>query len=79
MGQEGFGNLEARDIMFRLMHLYGKSLLEKLEPSLQWFAKPMDRNMQVEVMLRGMEETQMFLMTNADEDRALNEIQLITH
>ena len=79
MGQQGFGNLAPRDILFRLMHLYGKPSLEELERALQRFHKPMDRNAPVEVMLRDVEETQMFLMANADEDRALKETQLITY
>ena len=79
MGQQGFGNLELRDILFRLMHLYGKPSLDELERALQRFAKPMDKNTPIKVMLRDMEETQMFLMANADEDRALKESQLITH
>ena len=79
MGQQGFGNLEPREILFRLMHLYGKPSLDELEKALQRFHRPMDRNAPVEVMLRDMEETQMFLMANADEDRALKETQLITY
>lgn len=62
------------------MRLYGKPSLEDIKRALQlqYFSNPMDRNAPVEVMIRDMEETQMFLMANADKDLALNESQLTT-
>jgi len=39
----------------------------------------MDRNQPVEVMLKGMEEIQMFLMAHPDGDRELSDVNLISY
>ena len=39
----------------------------------------MDRNMPIEVMLRSLEEVQMFLLASTEEHRELTEVNLIDH
>ena len=56
MGQKGFGNLAPREILFRLVHLYGKPTLAEVQQCLTRLAVPMDRIAPVEVMLRDVEE-----------------------
>ena len=49
-------------------------MIQELDQALLRLNKPMDRNQPVEVMLKGMEEIQMFLMTHPDGDRELSEV-----
>lgn len=61
------------------MALYGKPSLTKLDKALTRLHEPMDRTAPIEVMLRNVEEIQMFLLANPDEDRQQKETQLITY
>ena len=60
MGQKGFGNIVPREILFRLVHLYGKPTLAEVQHCLARLAAPMDRLAPIEVMLRDVEECQIF-------------------
>jgi hypothetical protein len=61
------------------MALYGKPSLSELDKALARLHDPMDRTAPIEVMLREVEEIQMFLLANPDEDRQQKETQLITY
>ena len=79
MGQKGFGSLTAREILFRLFHLYGKPTLTEIEKAIGRMNAPMDRLQPVEVMIRAVEEVQMFFLANPEEDLQMKETQLISH
>ena len=78
LGQKGFGNLSARRIIFRLFHLYGKPTLSEIEAAEARLAAPMDRNAPVEVMLKNIEEVQMFFLHDEKLDLAMKASQMIT-
>ena len=78
LGQKGFGNLSARKIIFRLFHLYGKPTLTEIEAAEARLAAPMDRNAPVEVMLRGIEEVQMFYLHDEKLGLEMKAMQMIT-
>ena len=60
------------------MHsLYGKPILTELEGALLRLNEPMNRSHPIEVMLWGIEEVQIFILTNPEEDRQLSEPYLI--
>ena len=61
MGQRGFGSLTPDVILAQLMHLYGKQSIPELNQALSRLQEPMDRAAPIEVMLRDIEEVQMFL------------------
>ena len=77
MGQRGFGNLAPDKILHQLFHLYGKPSLQEIESALKRLHSPMDQMAPIEVMLREIEEVQMFLLADRDEDRGLKQTQLI--
>ena len=79
LGQKGYGNLTARNIIFRLFHLYGKPTLQEVNDALARLSSPMDRLDTIEVMLKSVEEVQMFLLADQTEDRSLKESQMITY
>ena len=51
MGQRGFGNDQPRDILRRLMALYGKPTDQELEGALKRLLDPKERNAPIKVML----------------------------
>ena len=60
------------------MHLlYWKPILTELEGALLRLNEPMNRSHPIEVMLQGIEEVQIFLLSNPEEDRQLSEPKLI--
>ena len=79
LARRGFGNDEPPDILSRLKRLYGKPSLQELDQALIRLNDPMDRNQPVKVMLRSMEEIQMFLMAHPDGDREMSDVNLISY
>ena len=79
MGQRGFGNDQPRDISKRLMTLYGKPTVHELEGALKRLLDPMERNDPIEVMLRDIEDVQMFLLAHPEGDKEMSEPQLIDY
>ena len=79
MGATGFGTLTALQIILRMQWNYGKPYIMEVKNVLLWLNEPMDCNMPIEVMLRGLEEVQMFLLTSPEENRELTEVKLIDH
>ncbi len=75
--QKVYGNLSAREIIFRLFHLYGRPTLSKIEAANRRLAEPMDRMAPIKVMLRSIKEFQMFFLHNGSEDLSLKETQMI--
>eukprot|EP00978_Attheya_sp_CCMP212_P035525 scaffold155026_cov54-Attheya_sp.AAC.3 len=77
----GFGTtMTPPDIMNRMRWLYGnKATIQELERQLLILQHPMDRNNPVEMMLRGIEEVQMFLLADAEENQEMTEVQLIKY
>ena len=79
MGQRGFGTLTPRAILFKLFELYGQPTLTEIQNALLRMMAPMDRLQPIEVMLRAVEEVQMFFLANPEEDMHMKESQLINH
>ena len=73
----GFGTMTPPEIMARMRRLYGKATIQELENQMLSLQQPMDRNSPVEVMLRGIEEVQMFLLAEPEENQEMTEVQLI--
>ena len=68
LARRGFGNNKPPIIYARLQQLYGKHTIQDLDQAPLRLNKPMYRNQPAEVMLKGMEEIQMFLMVHPDYD-----------
>ena len=66
MGRRGFENDDSPAIVARLRRLYGKPSLQEIETSLARLSEPMERSQPNEVMLRGIEEVQLFLLAYPD-------------
>ena len=79
LARRGFGNDEPPDIYAWLQRLYGKPTIQELDQALLCLNESMDRNQPVEVMLKSMEEIQMFLMAHPDGDRELSDVNLISY
>ena len=60
------------------MTLYGKPTVQELEGALKRLLNPMERNDPIEVMLRDIEDVQMFLLAHPEGDKEMSEPQLIT-
>ena len=72
-----FGSTKPYDILAHIHSLYGKPSFMELEGALLRLNEPMNRSHPIEVMLQGIEEVQIFLLTNPEEDRRLLEPNLI--
>eukprot|EP00978_Attheya_sp_CCMP212_P027416 scaffold91780_cov26-Attheya_sp.AAC.1 len=70
----GFGTMTPPEIMTRMRRFYGKATIQELEKQLLILQQPMDRNNPVEVMLRSIEEVQMFLLADAEENQEMTEV-----
>ena len=77
LATRGFGNMKPYDVLAHIHSLYGKPILTELEGALLRLNEPMNRSHPIEVMLRGIEEVQIFLLANLEEDRQLLEPNLI--
>ena len=73
----GFGNTKTYNVLVHIHSLYGKPSLMELEGALLRLNEPMNRSHPIEVMWRGIEEVQIFLLANPEEDRQLSEPNLI--
>ena len=79
LGHRGFGNANPRDILTRLMVLYGKPTDQEMEKAFTRLLEPMDRNAPIEVMLRDIEDVQMFLLAHPEGEKEMSETQLIDY
>lgn len=79
MGLRGFGNDEPPNILSRLQRLYGQPSLQEVEQNLLRLNEPMDRTLPPELMIRGMEEVQLFLAQDPAGDKELSEATLIQY
>ena len=77
LATRGFGNTKPYDVLACIHSLYGKPSLTELEGALLRLNVPMNHSHPIEVMLRGIEEVQIFLLANPEEDRQLSEPNLI--
>ena len=77
LATRGFGNSKPYDVLAHMHSLYGKQSLTDLEGALSRLNEPMNCSHLIEVMLRGIEEVQIFLLANPEEDRQLSEPNLI--
>ena len=57
-----FGNTKPYKVLAHIHSLYGKPSLTELEATLLHLNEPMNRSHPIEVMLRGIEEVQIFLL-----------------
>jgi hypothetical protein len=78
-GHRKFRNANPRDILTRLMFLYGKPTDQEMEKALTRLLEPMDHNAPIEVMLRDIEDVQMFLLAHPEGDKEMLETQLIDY
>ena len=62
----GFGDTKPYDVLAHIHSLYGKPSLTELEDALLRLNEPMNRSHPIEVMLRGIEEVQIFLLANPE-------------
>ena len=79
MGDTGFGPLTGPQIISRMQLNYGKPGMGEIKKALIRLDDPMDRDIPIEVMLRSLEEVQMFLLASQEENRELSEVNLIDH
>ena len=77
LATRGYGNKNPYDVLSHIHSLYGKPSLTELEGALLRLNEPMNRSHPIEVMLRVIEEVQIFLLSNPEEDRQLSETNLI--
>ena len=77
MGTTGFGQLTVPQIISGMQLNYRKPGIREIKKSLLRLNKPMDCNMTIEVMLRSLEEMQIFLLASPEENRELTEVNLI--
>ena len=79
LGQSGFGTDDPPAILSKLRTLYGRPTFHETEQYLLRLLAPMDRTLPVEVMIRDMEEVQLFLAANPDGQQELTEPNLIQY
>ena len=79
LATRGFGNTKPYNVLAHMHSLYGKPSLTELEGALLRLNEPMNRIHPIEVMLRVIEEVQIFLLANPEEDRQLSEPNLIRY
>jgi hypothetical protein len=79
LAERGFGTATPQEILFRFQQNYGRPGYQEIKSALLRLTQPMDRMQPIEVMLRGIEEVQMFLLASPDEGRQLSEVNLIDH
>jgi len=77
MGLRGFGNDEPPDILLRLQRLYGQPSLQESEQNYMKLYAPMDRTLPPEMMIRGMEEIQLFLAQDPEGNKELSDATLV--
>jgi hypothetical protein len=79
LAERGFGTATPQEILSRFQQNYGRPGYQEIKSALLRLTQPMDRMQPIEVMLRGIEEVQMFLLASPDEGRQLSEVNLIDH
>ena len=73
LSTKGFVTTPPVDILENLQYLYGKPIFQELDATLLRLNDPMNRMKPVEVMLRVIEEVQLFLLSKPDKYIALTE------
>ena len=79
MGDTGFVPLMAPIIISCMNFNYGKPGIGEIKKALLHLNDPMDCDMPIEVMLRSLEEVQMFLLACPVENMELLEVNIIDH
>ena len=79
LSTKGFGTMPPVNILANLQRLYVKPSYQELDAALLCPNKPMNRMQTVEVVLRVIEELQLFLLANPDEDLESTESNLISY
>jgi hypothetical protein len=79
LAESGFGTATPPEILSRFQKNYGKPGYQEIKAALLRLNQPIDRMQPIEVMLRGIEEVQMFLLASPDEGRQLSEVNRIDH
>ena len=75
----GFGPLTAPQIISCMQLNYGKPGIGEIKKALLRLNDPMDRDMPIEVILKSLEEVQMFLLASPEENRELTEVNMFDH
>ena len=76
---DGSGQLTPSEILQRLRKTYGRANIQEIEAKLLHLNNPMDRSLPVEVMIRDIEDVQLFLLANLADNIELTDVQLCTH
>ena len=76
---DGFGKLTPFEILQRLQKTYGRANIQEIEAKLLYLNNLMYRNLPVEVMMRDIEDVQLFLLANPADNMELTDVQLCTH
>ena len=76
---DGFGQLTPFKILQRLRKTYGQANIQEIEAKLLHLNNPMERNILIEVMIRDIEDVQLFLLVNPSDNMELTDVQLCTH
>ena len=77
LATRGFRNTNPYNVLAHIHSLYGKPSLTELEGAQFPINEPMNRSHPIEMILRGIEEFQIFLLAKPKEDRQLSEPNLI--
>ena len=65
----GIGTLTSPQIIARMQQNYGKPVIGEIKKDILRLKNPINQNMPIEVMLRSLEEVQMFLLESSKENR----------
>ena len=79
MGQRGFETTTLSQILTCLITIYGKPSINKLDQALIRLNEPMDRLQTVKVMLHGVEDVQLFLLSKPNEHWELPDALMISY
>ena len=71
---DGCGQLTSFEILQRLCKVYGHADIQEIEAQLLLLNNPVDRNLPIEVMIRGIEDVQRFLLANPANKMKLTDV-----
>ena len=79
MDTEGFVTMPPVEILANLKRLHGKPIYQEIDAALIYLNQPMNQMQTIEVMIRVIEDLQLFLLANPGKDRAFTKTNLISN
>ena len=79
MADKGFGKYTPVEVLQHLQQRYGLPSYGEIDQAMARLQEPMDRMQPIEVMLRQIEEVQMFLLASPEEGREHSDVTLIQY